>query len=104
MKSNIMRQATEAVLIQHHAGSNLLNRRGEWGQNLPPKLVVEDDFDGQNPGDGGGATKKKRKKQQKTAVAINGENEVVVVRSPEADRVHKRRKEGPTTRVSSSNF
>ena len=34
-KANLMRQATEAVLIQEKEGTNLLNRRGEWGQNLP---------------------------------------------------------------------
>ena len=41
-KTNLMRQATEATRIQMMEGGNLLNRRGEWGQNLPPKLVIED--------------------------------------------------------------
>ena len=41
-KTNLMRQATEATRIQIMEGGNLLNRRGEWGQNLPPKLVLED--------------------------------------------------------------
>ena len=27
------------------AGTKLLNRRGEWGQNLPPRLVLEDQGD-----------------------------------------------------------
>ena len=41
-KTNLMRQATEAIRIQMMEGGNILNRRGEWGQNLPPKLVVDD--------------------------------------------------------------
>ena len=40
-KSNLQRQALEAHHINTNASNNVLNRRGEWGQNLPPKLVVE---------------------------------------------------------------
>merc|ERR1711954_390134 len=40
-KFNLQRQALEAHHINMNAGNNVLNRRGEWGQNLPPKLVVE---------------------------------------------------------------
>ena len=36
-RSNLQRQALEASMIQSKsAGAKLLNRRGEWGQNLPP--------------------------------------------------------------------
>ena len=35
------RQAHEAVLISRFDGEELLNRRGEWGSNLPPTLVLE---------------------------------------------------------------
>ena len=42
-KTNIMRQALEAHHIELHEGkgTNLLNRRGEWGSNLSPQMVVE---------------------------------------------------------------
>ena len=38
-----MRQALEAHHIELHEGKgvNLLNRRGEWGSNLSPQMVVE---------------------------------------------------------------
>ena len=42
LKGNLVRQATEAALIQAEEGNNILNRRGEWGQNLPPRLHIED--------------------------------------------------------------
>ena len=37
------RQISEAELIQK-AGKEgtVLNRRGEWGQNLPPRMMIED--------------------------------------------------------------
>ena len=41
-KTKLMRQATEATRIQMMEGGNILNRRGESGQNLPPKLVIDD--------------------------------------------------------------
>ena len=42
--SNLRRQAEEADQILRHGGEgfNLRNRKGEWGQNLAPKLSVED--------------------------------------------------------------
>ena len=36
-KGNLKRQALEAHKISLNEDNNLLNRRGEWGQNLPPK-------------------------------------------------------------------
>ena len=42
---NLIRQASEAIEIGKHKDFNVINRRGEWGQNLPPKLTVEDDQD-----------------------------------------------------------
>ena len=44
-KSNLLRQTREAAKIQMMEGLNLLNRRGEWGQNLPPKLQLEGEED-----------------------------------------------------------
>ena len=42
-KTTLMRQATEAWEIRKHGrNSKVINRRGEWGQNLPPRLTVED--------------------------------------------------------------
>ena len=72
IKTNIMRQATEAAKIQGLEGGNLLNRRGEWGHNLPPKLVLED-----TPGEMFPATGHKRKKAK----------EMVPVESTEGDKV-----------------
>ena len=36
------RQCQEAALIDEYQGMKIMNRRGEWGQNLPPKLTLED--------------------------------------------------------------
>ena len=40
-KLALMRQAHEAVLILRFEGHELLNRKGEWGSNLPPALIIE---------------------------------------------------------------
>ena len=40
--SPLVRQCMEARMI-HDSQKNLMNRRGEWGQNLPPRLTIEDD-------------------------------------------------------------
>ena len=38
----LLRQATEANQIQRHKKLGMvINRRGEWGQNLPPKLTAD---------------------------------------------------------------
>ena len=37
----LWRQAGEASEIGKHSNKHVLNRRGEWGQNLPPKLSLE---------------------------------------------------------------
>ena len=37
-RSNLLRQATEAMEIEKDRSKNVINRRGEWGQNLPPKF------------------------------------------------------------------
>ena len=36
----------EGVLIQEFRGDFLLNRKGEWGQNLPPRFTTEDQTGG----------------------------------------------------------
>ena len=36
----LQRQTKEGQLIEDFKGGNLLNRRGEWGQNLPPKFEI----------------------------------------------------------------
>ena len=42
-KTSLQVQATEAMEIENHrAKFMVLNRRGEWGQNLPPRLTLED--------------------------------------------------------------
>ena len=40
-EKNLHRQAYEGHLIQNFQGSKLFNGRGDWGQNLPPRLKVE---------------------------------------------------------------
>ena len=35
------RQCEEAHLIEGFSGFKIMNRKGEWGQNLPPKLSIE---------------------------------------------------------------
>ena len=41
-RGNLQRQAKEAHIIQQNSHKNLLNRKGEWGQNLPPRMTLED--------------------------------------------------------------
>ena len=38
---NLHRQAREGHLISNFKGNYIMNGRGDWGQNLPPKLEVE---------------------------------------------------------------
>ena len=38
------RQAEEAAKLDEFTGLKFLNRRGEWGQNLPPKLALEENL------------------------------------------------------------
>ena len=41
-KTNLLRQAMESVKIQVYSEKyHVLNRRGEWNQNLPPKLTLD---------------------------------------------------------------
>ena len=35
------RQCEEAHLIEAFTGAKIMNRKGEWGHNLPPKLSIE---------------------------------------------------------------
>ena len=39
----LQRQCMEAHMIQGFKGNTILNRKGEWGQNLPPKLSIADE-------------------------------------------------------------
>ena len=58
-KSSLMRQASEAHEIgKASKTSELMNRRGEWGQNLPPRLTLETEEDVLKP------AKKRRAKTQ----------------------------------------
>ena len=41
-KSKLARQVHEGYLIANHDGNHLLNKKGEWGQNLAPTLGLED--------------------------------------------------------------
>ena len=46
-RSPMERQIKEGQLISSYKGDEILNQKGEWGQNLPPRLVVEDGRNGQ---------------------------------------------------------
>ena len=65
--SALIRQSTEARYITDKCNVKLMNRKGEWGQNLPPKLTLEDDRNGdkdaQDQGQRQGA---KRQRSDKT--------------------------------------
>ena len=41
-RTPLSRQVEEGHRISSFKGKKILNRSGEWGENLPPKLVVED--------------------------------------------------------------
>ena len=40
--SALQRQVAEGFAIGNFKGDTLLNRKGEWGNNLPPKLIIEE--------------------------------------------------------------
>ena len=40
--SALQRQVAEGFAIGTFKGDTLLNRKGEWGNNLPPKLIIEE--------------------------------------------------------------
>ena len=40
----LQRQAHEGFLIANFKGHKILNGRGDWGQNLPPRIMMEQDF------------------------------------------------------------
>ena len=48
-RGNLQRQSLEGHLIASTRGVTLLNRKGEWGQNLPPKLEVDSEGPKQGP-------------------------------------------------------
>ena len=41
-KNAMYRQVSEGQFISNFGGHKVLNQKGEWGQNLPPRTVVED--------------------------------------------------------------
>merc|ERR1711954_83580 len=41
-RTPLSRQIEEGHRISSFKGEEILNRKGEWGENLPPKLVVEE--------------------------------------------------------------
>ena len=65
--SALLRQSREARLITENSNKNLMNRKREWGQNLPPKLTVEDDFQGQTESVQGQPGRSKRPREVQEA-------------------------------------
>ena len=55
-------------MIQSMEGTNLLNRRGEWGQNLPPKIQIEDEDKSE---------KKVSKRKSKVALEVTQEGTII---------------------------
>ena len=46
----LQRQVLEGQsMVNVPSGTELMNKKGEWGQNLPPKFTVEDYRDGVGP-------------------------------------------------------
>ena len=41
-KTPLARQSEEGILIEGYKGDMIINRKGEWGNNLPPSLVLGD--------------------------------------------------------------
>ena len=71
----LQRQTYEGLLIGSSKEGTLMNRRGEGGQNLPPKLeVVDPNMDGQNTTT---STQRKRTAKQPKTNEQLGENERV---------------------------
>ena len=77
-----MRQVTEAYEIQKNSRKNPLNRRGEWGQNLPPRLNLEEDGENQES--------RKRKKKTQIGKEEHGEHD----RKKEEGSLREGRQEG----------
>ena len=66
-KSNLERQTREASEMETKSrGSNLLNRKGEWGQNLPPKLTI-----GEGDADDKRKPERERKRKSSEATTTN---------------------------------
>ena len=81
-KSPMYRQITEGQMISKFKGDKVLNQKGEWGQNLPPKIVVEDgrqedhlytNPEGQNQ-EKGQEDRKRKVKEQTEGASINESN------------------------------
>ena len=60
-KKPLQRQTMEGLLIGGAEEGSYMNRRGEWGQNLPPKLEVTDPDDDWRPNSNHNPEKVKRK-------------------------------------------
>ena len=56
----LQRQAKEGHLITNFKGDVLMNRKGDWGQNLPPRLIVE----GEEERTGGQRTRVQERKKK----------------------------------------
>ena len=80
--SNLIRQTQEArLIVDKRVKVNLMNRKGEWGQNLPLKLTLEDDPNG---------FQESQQKRQRT------ENQEDVQEVQDADICSQRRKKQKT--------
>ena len=64
------RQCEEAHLIEGFNGYKVINRKGEWGQNLPPKLEIVDDIWGEKT-----HLPKRKQKSQNPEIKIAGDGD-----------------------------
>ena len=119
-KSPMYRQITEGQMISKFKGDKVLNQKGEWGQNLPPKIVVEDgrqedhlytNPEGQNQEKGQEDRKRKVKEQAEGANTRESNHEQIEIESkrkkskipdqilskPELVKCMRTADDGPTT-------
>ena len=63
----LQRQVHEGHLISSFKGDEVLNRKGEWGENLPPKIIIEDQREGAAKGESKGPQLEKTGAKRRTA-------------------------------------
>ena len=69
-RSSLSRQAHEGHKIAHYRGNKLMNKKGEWGSNLPPVITVEDCNGNVRRSENDADGQPKRKKRRKLEVEV----------------------------------
>ena len=84
--SALRRQCFEGFQIGNYKGDMILNRKGEWGNNVPPRLVVEDERESGRAGITTG-TENGRKKRQVNVPPEVDPDDAGTNREPERKRM-----------------